>query len=156
MKTLLALKRRGRQGMACWPPATPAEFHSKWIRGDAPPGEPLIGSADIQSLADLANSYDVVSEMKPVPFGKDTIVQIVGAIAIPLLPLALTVVPAEEIIREAVRVCCCNRVSEAGRSCEPMTKAASGARHEAAEEPGAGERGRRPARRRRPGRRRWR
>jgi len=100
VKTLLALKRQGRQEYGVLAARYTAEFHSKWIQGNAPPGEPLIGSADIQSLADLANSYDVVGEMKPAPFGKDTIVQIVGAIAIPLLPLALTIVPAEEIIKK--------------------------------------------------------
>jgi len=62
-------------------------------------GEPLLGSADIQSLADLANSYSVVREMRPVPFGKDTLVQIIGAAAIPLLPLALSIVPADEIVK---------------------------------------------------------
>jgi len=32
----------------------------KWIRKEAPEGEALIGSADIQSLADLANSFEIV------------------------------------------------------------------------------------------------
>jgi hypothetical protein len=100
MKTLLGLKRQGRQQYGVLAARYTAEFHSKWIEGTAPAGEPLVGSADIQSLADLANSYDVVSEMKPVPIGKDTVVSIVGAAVIPLLPLALTVVPADEIIKQ--------------------------------------------------------
>jgi hypothetical protein len=99
-KTLLGLKRQGRQEYGALAARYTAEFHSKWIQGTAPPGESLLGSADIQSLADLANSYDVVRELKPVPFGRDTIVQIVGAAVIPLLPLALSVVPAEEIIKK--------------------------------------------------------
>src|SRR5262249_39119461 len=33
-------------------------FDSKWLRGGAPPDEPLLGSADIQSLADLGNSFE--------------------------------------------------------------------------------------------------
>ena len=36
------------------------EFDAKWLRGGAPAGEPLVGSADIQSLADLGNSFEVV------------------------------------------------------------------------------------------------
>ncbi len=100
MKTLLTLKRQGRREYGVLAARYTAEFHSKWIEGTAPASEPLMGSADIQSLADLANSYDVVSEMKPVPFGKDTIVGIVGAAVIPLLPLALTIVPADQIIKQ--------------------------------------------------------
>ena len=38
------------------------EFDDKWLRGRAPADEPLIGSADIQSLADLGNSYEVVRD----------------------------------------------------------------------------------------------
>jgi hypothetical protein len=37
--------------------------------------------------------------MKPVPFGKETIVQVVGAAAIPLLPLALSIIPADQILQ---------------------------------------------------------
>jgi hypothetical protein len=33
------------------------EFDAKWLRGGAPAGEPLVGSSDIQSLADLNNSF---------------------------------------------------------------------------------------------------
>ncbi len=44
------------------------EYDRKWLRGGAPPDEPLLGSADIQSLADLGNSFDSVKEMRWVPF----------------------------------------------------------------------------------------
>ena len=36
------------------------EFDDKWLRGGAPADEPLVGTADIQSLADLGNSFEVV------------------------------------------------------------------------------------------------
>src|SRR5258708_49779 len=48
-------------------------FARKWSRGAQGTGEPLLGSADIQSLADLDNSYAIVQEVKLVPFGKQTI-----------------------------------------------------------------------------------
>jgi hypothetical protein len=99
MGTLLELKRRGRREYGVLAARYTSEFHAKWIEGGAPPGEPLLGSSDIQSLADLANSYAVLSEMKPVPFGRDTIVMVVGAAAIPLLPLLLSIVPADAILK---------------------------------------------------------
>lgn len=97
--TLFALKREGRREYGVLAARYTREFHTKWIQDGAPAGEPLIGSADIQSLADLGNSYDVVREMRGVPFGRDTIIQVVVAALAPLLPLALTVVPAEEILK---------------------------------------------------------
>jgi hypothetical protein len=100
MPTLLDLKRRGRREYGVLAARYTSEFHEKWIEGAAPASEPLLGSSDIQSLADLANSYTVVGEMKPVPFGRDTIVQVAGAAIIPLVPLVLSIVPADEIIKK--------------------------------------------------------
>lgn len=97
---LLALKRQGRLEYGALAARYTREFHEKWVGGSAPAEEPLVGSADIQSLADLANSYEVVRGMRAVPFGRDTIIQVAVPAVVPLLPLALTVVPAEEILKK--------------------------------------------------------
>jgi hypothetical protein len=81
-----------------------AEFSRKWIEGRAPPGEALIGSSDIQSLADLSNSYAVVKEMRLIPFGRGTIVRVATATALPLLPLVLTMIPLDKLIDQAIAV----------------------------------------------------
>jgi hypothetical protein len=47
------------------------ELDAKWLRGGAPADEPLIGSADIQSLADLGNSLEVVRTMRADPITKE-------------------------------------------------------------------------------------
>jgi hypothetical protein len=44
------------------------DFRSKWIEGDGRASEPLLGTRDIQSLADLGDAYNVVSEMRIMPF----------------------------------------------------------------------------------------
>jgi hypothetical protein len=78
-------------------------FERKWIRREAPEGEALIGSADIQSLADLANSFEIVRKMRPAPFDLMTaILPMVAAAAIPFLPLLLTVFPLEEIVKNVI------------------------------------------------------
>src|SRR5450631_2691950 len=41
-------------------------FDEKWVVGHAEDGNELLGTADIQSLADLGNSYAVVREMRAV------------------------------------------------------------------------------------------
>ena len=40
------------------------EFDTKWLRGGASSDEPLVGSADIQSLSDMANTFEVVRTCK--------------------------------------------------------------------------------------------
>jgi hypothetical protein len=63
-------------------------------------GEQLLGSADIQSLADLANSFDVVQRMRLYPFGPSVVAILSAAVVLPLLPLALMQFPISEILRQ--------------------------------------------------------
>jgi len=74
------------------------EFDTKWVRGGAPADEPLIGSADIQSLADLGNSFEVVKGMRFVPFTMQTVLQLAVATLLPVLPLTLTMISLEELL----------------------------------------------------------
>ncbi|MFX2611926.1 hypothetical protein [Enterobacter mori] len=76
------------------------EFHSKWINGSEPQNETLIGSADIQSLADLSNSFEVVKSMRIVPITKDAIVRLAVAVIAPILPLALTIMSFEDLLQK--------------------------------------------------------
>jgi len=76
------------------------EFDAKWLRGDAPADEPLVGSADIQSLADLGNSFEVVRTMQIAPITRDAILRLVAATLVPIVPLLLTMMPLEELLKK--------------------------------------------------------
>jgi hypothetical protein len=76
------------------------EFDTKWLRGTEPANEPLVGSADIQSLADLANSFEVVRTMRIAPVTKDAILQLAAFTLVPVVPLALTMMPLEELLKK--------------------------------------------------------
>lgn len=76
------------------------EFDLKWVRGGASDDEKLMGSSDIQSLADLANSFQIIRDIQPFPFGKDTVIQLIVFTLLPVLPLVLTMIPLEELIRK--------------------------------------------------------
>ena len=75
------------------------EFDAKWLRGGAPADEPFVGSADIQSLADLSNSFEVVRSMNIAPVTRGTLVQIVIVTLAPIVPLALTMMPLEALLK---------------------------------------------------------
>jgi hypothetical protein len=79
-------------------------FEEKWIDGGAEETSELLGAADIQSLADLANSYSVVREMRIVPFTLKDIAWLAAASAAPLLPLALTILSVEELVTRVIKV----------------------------------------------------
>ena len=73
---LEAAKRAGLREYGTLAQRYVREFDGKWLRGGAPADEPLIGSADIQSLADLGNSFEVVRGMRWVPFTAQTVLQL--------------------------------------------------------------------------------
>jgi hypothetical protein len=79
-------------------------FEEKWIRSGAPEMSELLGTGDIQSLADLGNSYAAVGEMRIVPFGLYDITRLAAATAAPLLPLALTMFSLEELLTRLFKV----------------------------------------------------
>jgi hypothetical protein len=78
-------------------------FEQKWILRNPAPSEELLGAADIQSLADLGNSYALVREMRSVPFGLEDITRLAAATAAPLLPLLLTIFSLEELIMRIIK-----------------------------------------------------
>ncbi len=80
------------------------EFEQKWVKRDDSVGEELLGSGDIQSLADLGNSYAVVGEMNLVPVKLRDVTRLMAATAAPFVPLLLTVFSLEELVMRAVKV----------------------------------------------------
>lgn len=76
------------------------EFDTKWVRGGAETSEALIGSADIQSLADMGNSFEVVKTMSIAPFSKGAVLQLAALTVAPIVPLALTMMPLEELLKK--------------------------------------------------------
>lgn len=98
------VKRTGRREYGLLAQRYVREFDSKWVRGGAAAHEQLIGSSDIQSLADLGNSYEVVKDMKWVPFSAKTVLQLAVITLVPVLPLTLTMIPVDQLLDRLLRV----------------------------------------------------
>ena len=79
-------------------------FQQKWVAGNANSSGELLGTGDIQSLADLGNSYSVVREMRIVPFGLQDITRLAAVTAAPLVPLLLTIWTPEEVMMRVLKV----------------------------------------------------
>ena len=80
-----------------------ADFDRKWLRTDKP-GETLLGTSDLQSLADLANSFNIVRSMRIVPFGSRLLVNFAIAALVPLLPLLLFKYPWSHLAEKVARM----------------------------------------------------
>ncbi len=75
------------------------DFEKKWLNAAALPGEPLLGTSDLQSLADLSNSVGIVRNMRWVPVSKRLLMAVVIAALLPMLPLLLFKYPIPELIQ---------------------------------------------------------
>ena len=79
-------------------------FDRKWLRGEEAAEESLLGSDDIQSLADIGTSYRLVNEMRWIPFNMKTVVQLAAVTVAPTLPLTLTMIPLDELLMRLVKI----------------------------------------------------
>lgn len=80
------------------------EFDDKWLRGGAAQDETLVGSGDIQSLNDMAGSFEVVQTMRPFPFSKTVVLQTAIAVLAPVLPLTLTMISLEDLLKRLLGI----------------------------------------------------
>jgi hypothetical protein len=101
---LAEAKRRGNREYGTLAERYVREFDAKWLHGGAPAEEPLVGSNDIQSLADMGNSFEVVRTMRIAPVTKEAVLRLVAAALAPVAPLALTMMPLEELLKKLLGV----------------------------------------------------
>jgi len=75
-------------------------FDRKWIQRNNPEHEELLGTSDIQSLADLSNSFQIVHEIKLLPINRRCIIALLVSAALPMLPLVFLDPWAMEIAKK--------------------------------------------------------
>jgi hypothetical protein len=95
---LLAVKRKGLREYSLLGSAYARDFDAKWVHRTGPAGEPLLGSADIQSLADLSNAFGVIRSMRVVPIRLGLVVGLIVATLAPFSPLLLIAFPVNELV----------------------------------------------------------
>lgn len=72
-------------------------FDQKWIRDKNPTSEPLLGTPDMQSLADLTNSVNVVREMRWAPVSRRLLVGLAVFALVPMVPLLFLKYPVGDL-----------------------------------------------------------
>ncbi len=95
---ILAAQRQGLREYGAFTAEYMREFDRRWLRSGDRDGVALLGTGDIQSLADIGNAFSVIREMKPVIFSRTMLVQLAAATLIPFLPLVFTMIPLELLL----------------------------------------------------------
>lgn len=102
--TMIKAKRQGTLQYGALANRYVTDFWNKWVSGKSIENPKMLGTSDLQSLADLGNSFEVSSHMRVLPFTRNTIIALVVITAIPLLPLLLTCIPLDAMLSSAVKI----------------------------------------------------
>jgi hypothetical protein len=78
-------------------------FDQKWVRGGRG-DEELLGTADIQSLADLANSFAIVKSIRILPPSTKNVIPLHSAVVLPMVPFLVFIIPIDQILKQLVQL----------------------------------------------------
>ena len=92
-------KRKGTAAMGRLAQRYARDFETTWLPNGMPASASPLGSSDIQSLADLGGSFERLRATRIVPITRDAIIGLGIATLLPVAPLLLTVIPAEELAK---------------------------------------------------------
>jgi hypothetical protein len=74
-------------------------FEAKWTGGAVPTGEPLLGTEDVRSLADLDSAIHIVKGMRWITVSSRLLRMMTLAAVVPFLPLLLFEHPVADLAR---------------------------------------------------------
>lgn len=73
------------------------DFDRKWLAAAPHDDKALLGTPDLQSLADLANSFNIVRNMRWTPISRRLLFGLALATLLPMVPLLLLAYPIAEL-----------------------------------------------------------
>ena len=101
---LLAARRQGLDDYGALAIEYTQGFDKKWVRQGRPSETDLLGASDIQSLADLSNSFAIIDAMRITPPNLRNAASLLAAALLPILPLLAAVVPVEVILKQIAQL----------------------------------------------------
>jgi hypothetical protein len=99
---LIRTKRRGLAIYGNFATGFVTEFNQKWLKKMGE--DPMLADQDIQSLADLGNSFAVVREMRFVPVSAHDVLLLFFVTIGPFVPLLLTIMPLDQLVVHALKI----------------------------------------------------
>ena len=76
------------------------DFDQKWLKAKSRPQESPLGTADLQSLADLGNSINVIRAMRLAPMSARLVQDLLIVAVLPMLPLLLFKYPIADLMQK--------------------------------------------------------
>src|SRR5262249_18766624 len=101
---LITLKQRGLMEYGTLGSEYTQAFHRRWIQRNGPAGEPRLAARDIQSLADLGNSFEIIRKMRVLPVETSDFLAMMLPGLVPAIPLAATIMPLGDILKSLLKL----------------------------------------------------
>jgi hypothetical protein len=80
-------------------------YREKWMEGQLPKNEHLLGSLDNSSMADINGSYQqAVKEMSIIPINRKSLIWMILMLMIPFLPLLFTMYSLKDLVDKLLKV----------------------------------------------------
>jgi len=76
------------------------DFDQKWLKAKSRPQQSPLGTADLQSLADLGNGVNVVRAMRLAPMSARLVQDLLIVAVLPMLPLLLFKYPIADLMQK--------------------------------------------------------
>lgn len=97
---LLSCKRDGAMAYGTLRHLYSLKFRKKWVDGRRAHIDDLLGSGDLGALSGITSGFRNLEGMSVMPFRKETVLALIAALAIPLIPVATTEVPLKEVLKK--------------------------------------------------------
>jgi hypothetical protein len=79
-------------------------FDRKWVHNAEPPAESMLGTSDVQALADMECTFASVDTMRAVPISKRLVLQLAAQASIPLVPVIVMGTPTPELVHGVMKM----------------------------------------------------
>jgi hypothetical protein len=100
---LAALRRRGILEYGILGQLHSLEFHQKWILHRAGHESEFLQAPESSTLADYGQSYEKIELLNPFPAGKQDLIPLALAIAIPAFPVIIAQIPVTVVLQDLLR-----------------------------------------------------
>jgi hypothetical protein len=97
---LMELRRTGIHEYAALGHIHARQFHRKWIEHGRQHEDELLAAPEVSILCDLSTDEANVRSMRAFPFQKQVVMQVLLAIALPMIPVVTTQIPLKTLLKE--------------------------------------------------------
>lgn len=101
---LLVLKRRGLLAYGALVGRHGRLVERRWVRGETVVDDGLLDAPELGPVADTLTLYEAIAKLKIAPIGKQSIVTVVGAAVIPMLPVIAIQVPIKDQLLSVIKI----------------------------------------------------